>query len=70
MMVDREVAGEEEAAESALPMQGVTRTTGLMMIHGAAIALMVRVSLITMGGIPRIDLSQHHVPPGVTPMTW
>jgi hypothetical protein len=48
MVVDREVAGKEEAAESALPMQGVTRTTGLMTIQGAAIALMVRVLLITM----------------------
>jgi hypothetical protein len=32
MVADREMAGEEAAAESTLPMEGVTRTTGLMMI--------------------------------------
>jgi hypothetical protein len=62
MVVDREVVGEEVVAESALPMEGVTRMTGLTTIRGAAIALMARVIPITMREIPRTDPSRRHVP--------
>jgi hypothetical protein len=49
MVADREVAGEEKVAESALPMEGVMRMTELTTIQGAAIALMARAIPITMG---------------------
>jgi hypothetical protein len=70
MVGDREVAGEEVVAESALPMKGVTRTMGLMMIRGAAIAPMVRAIPVTTGEIPGTDPNRHHAPPGATPVTW
>ena len=50
--------------------KGVTRTAGLTMTQGVAIALMVRVIPITTGEIPRTDPSQCHALPGVIPVTW
>jgi hypothetical protein len=38
MVVDREVVGEEVAAEGTLPMKRVTKTMGLTTIQGVAIA--------------------------------
>ena len=70
MVADREVAGKEVVAESALSMEGVTRTMEQMMTRGAAIALMVRPIPIMMGETVGTDPSRRHAPPGAAPVTW
>ena len=57
MVADREVAGEEAAAEGTFPMDRVMRTVGLMTTWGVAIALMARVIPVMTGEILEIDLS-------------
>jgi hypothetical protein len=70
MVVDREVVGEEVAAEGTLPMEGVMRTIGLMMIQGVATTPMARMVPITMGEILGTDPSWRHGPPRAIPVTW
>ena len=70
MVVDREVVGEEVAPEGTLPMEGVTKSTRLMMIQGVAIALTVRAMPITTGENPGTDPNRRHTSPRLIPMTW
>jgi hypothetical protein len=70
MVADREMVGEEVAAEGTLPTEGVTKMMGLTMIRGVAIALTVSAIPVTMGEILGTDLSKCHTPPRAIPVTW
>ena len=70
MVANREVANEEVAAEGTLPIEGVTKTMGLMTIRGVATTLTPRAVPITIGEILGTDPSQRHALPRLIHVTW
>ena len=70
MVAGREVVGEEVAMEGTLPMEGVTKTTGLTMIRGVVTTLTARVVPVMMGEMSGTDPSRRHAPLRAIPVTW
>ena len=61
---------EEVVVEGTLLVKGVTKTMGLKMTRGVAIAPTTRAIPVTMGEIPGTDPSWRHAPPGAIPIIW